>query len=108
MRTILVLSRDQMGHGDAALGQKILGTFLRKAIALGNLTAIVLFNSGVRLVASDSPVLTELTQLHEEGVDLRPCGTCLDFYQLQPAVGHVSNMDEIIAELARAEKVITL
>jgi hypothetical protein len=39
---------------------------------------------------------------------LRPCGTCLAYYQLEPALGHASNMDEIIRELDQAEKVITL
>ncbi|MBK9119081.1 MAG: DsrE family protein [Phycisphaerales bacterium] len=108
MRTVLVLNHDQMGQGDPALGRKILGTFLRKAPALQELHAIVLFNSGARLVAADSPVLIELTQLHDNGVDLRPCGTCLDFYGVIPAIGQVSNMDEIVHELATAEKVITL
>jgi hypothetical protein len=108
MRTVLVLNHDQMGHGDSALGQKILATLLRKATALTGLTAIVLYNSGVRLACAGSPVLPELAQLHDAGVDLRPCGTCLEYYQLKLAVGQVSNMDEILAELARAEKVITL
>ncbi len=108
MRTVIVLNNDQMGHGDPELGRKILATFLRKSPAIRDVTAIVLFNSGIRLACEGSPVLAELTQLHEAGVDLRPCGTCLDFYKLKLAVGHVSNMDEIVQELDRADKVITL
>jgi intracellular sulfur oxidation DsrE/DsrF family protein len=97
-----------MGHGDKTLGQKILATFLRKSPVMKDLTAIVLYNSGVKLVVAGSPVLSELTQLHEAGVELRPCGTCLDYYQLKPAISGASNMDEIIRELDQAEKVITL
>jgi intracellular sulfur oxidation DsrE/DsrF family protein len=108
MKTVLVLNNDQMGQGDKTLGQKILATFLRKSPVMKDLAAIVLYNNGVKLVVAGSPVLSELTQLHEAGVELRPCGTCLDYYQLKSAVGHASNMDEIIRELDQAERVITL
>lgn len=110
MRTIVVLGRDGMGQGDDELGRKILATFLRKSGAIREITAIVLFNSGVKLVAKGSPVLPELTQLHDGGVDLKPCATCVDAFGLREriAVGTISTMDEIIAEMNRAEKVVTL
>jgi len=108
MKTVVVLNNDQMGHGERELGQKILATFLRKSPALHELTAVVFYNSGVKLIAPGSPILAELHQLHEAGVDLRPCGTCLAYYRLEVAVGKASNMDEIIRELDQAEKVITL
>ena len=108
MDTIVVLNKDQMGHGDRALGQKVLGTFLKKSIALKDFTAIVFFNSGVRLVAADSPVLAELSMLEERGVDIVPCGTCLAHYDVSPQVGEVSDMDTIVQERGRAAKVITL
>lgn len=108
MRTVVVLNQDQMGHGDRALGQKILGTFLRKAIALPQFETIVLYNSGVKLTAPDSPVLAELRELEARGVDLVPCGTCLQHFGITPAVGRVSDMDSIVAELGRSEKVVTL
>ena len=106
MDTIVVLNKDQMGHGDRELGQKVLGTFLKKSIALKQFTAIVLF--GVRLVAEGSPVLAELQMLEERGVDVVPCGTCLNHYDVTPAVGEVSDMDTIVQELDRAAKVITI
>jgi hypothetical protein len=108
MQTIVVLSQDQMGHGDRELGQRILATFLRKAIALPEFEAILLYNSGVRLVAAGSPVLTELRALEERGVDLVPCGTCLQHFGITPAIGRVSDMDTILSEMGRAAKVITL
>ena len=104
----MILGQDQMGQGDRALGQKILGTFLRKSIALEGLEAIAFYNSGVKLLAADSPVLTELALLAERGVDLLPCGTCVEHFGLQLAIGRPSDMDAILRELARAEKVITL
>lgn len=108
LRTVVVLNQDQMGHGDRALGLRILGTFLRKAIALDGLDALVFFNSGVKLLAPGSPVLAELTLLAEHGVDLVPCGTCVEHFGLSLAVGHVSDMDTILRELSAAQKVITL
>jgi hypothetical protein len=108
MRTVVVLNQDQMGHGDRALGQRILGTFLRKSIALRDLDAIVMFNSGVRLLAKDSPVLAELSLLQDRGVDLVPCGTCVEHYKVELATGRVSDMDTILRELDAAAKVITL
>ena len=108
MSTVVILRSDRMGEGDRDLGRRILGTFLRKAAALRDLEALVLYNAGVRLVARDSPLLPELTLLHEAGVELLPCGTCLEHYGLEPAVGRVSDMDSILRELAAAGKVITL
>lgn len=108
MHTVVVLNQDQMGHGDRALGQKILGTFLKKSIALPDFTALVFFNAGVKLVAADSPVLAELRLLEERGVDLVPCGTCLQHFQITPAVGKVADMDAIVREIGRAAKVVTL
>lgn len=110
MRTVVVINNDQMGVGDVALGQKILGAFLRKATTLEGLQAIIFYNNGVRLVCDSSPFLPELTQLHEHGVELLPCGTCIDFYGLadRVTVSRPSNMDEIVKEMSRATKVITL
>jgi selenium metabolism protein YedF len=110
MKTVLVLGHDGMGHGDAELGVRILGTFLRKSAAIKKLRGIVLFNSGVKLATAGSPVLAELQQLHDSGVDILPCGTCLEHFGLrdQLAVGEVSNMDAIVAEMSRAEKLVAL
>lgn len=108
MHTVVVLNQDSMGHGDRALGQKILATFLKKSIALPGFDALVLFNSGVKLVGPDSPLLAELRALEERGIDLVPCGTCLSHFDIAPAVGKVADMDSIIRELGTAAKVITL
>lgn len=108
MKTVLVLARAQMGDGDPELGRKLLGTFLRKAVALHDLHGIVFYNDGVRLIGADSPVLAELSLLEERGVDLFPCGTCLKHHGIEPAVGKASDMDTILRELDAAEKVIPI
>jgi hypothetical protein len=110
MKTVVILNNDQMGLGSRELGQKILGTFLRKTGVFKNLVAIVLYNDGVRLACEGSPVLAELRELFASGVDIKPCITCLDALGLADklAVARPSNMDEILWELDAADKVVTL
>lgn len=108
MHTVVVLDQDQMGHGDPELGRRILANFLRKAGALRGLTAILLYNSGVKLLAKGSPVLAELTALEAHGVDLVPCGTCVNHFGIELAAGRISDMDTILREIDRASKVVTL
>ena len=108
MNTVIVLNHDQMGLGDLELGRKILGTFLGKVPSIQEVSTIALYNSGVKLLAKGSPVLAELTMLEENGVDLLPCGTCVNHYGVELATGEISTMDQIVQELNKAEKVITL
>ena len=108
MKTIVMLNKAQMGHGARDLGERILKTFLQKAIALQDLDAVVMFNEGVKLSGADSPVRGELAMLEERGVDLVPCGTCLEYYDIEPAVGSVGSMDEILQTLDRAEKIVAI
>lgn len=108
MRTVLILNQDQLGQGEQAFSQKILGTLLRKSAAFKDLDAIVFYNTGVKLVAPDSPVFVELNMLAEQGIDLLPCGTCVEEYNVDVQVGDISDMDTILRELDAATKVITL
>ncbi len=108
MRTVIVLNQDAMGHGDRELGRRILKSFLVKSGVFSKLDAIVFFNSGVKLVAADSPVLAELENLVEHGVDLIPCGTCVQAFGVEVAVGKLGDMDTIVRRMEHAGKVITL
>lgn len=108
MSTVLVFARAQMGDGDPELGRRVLRTFLRKSIAIHGLRSLLFYNDGVRLVAAGSPVLAELRMLEERGVDLIPCGTCLEHHGIEPAVGKTGSMDLIVAEMDKAAKVIPI
>ena len=46
--------------------------------------------------------------LEEQGVDIRTCGTCLNFYGISDKlqVGEVTNMYDIVETMAKASKVI--
>ena len=110
MKTVIVINNDQMGQGDRTLGRKILGACLRKLLPLEGLDAVVLYNAGVKLGVKDSELAADLAQLFERGVDVLLCGTCLEHFGLedQLVVDRVSNMDEILATLWSADRVITL
>lgn len=111
MSYVLVINSETMGHGDAILGEKLIGACLKKFWAKEQKPmAICFYNSGVKLLVEGSGVLDVLDGLEHSGVELLACGTCLDYFEIKPAirVGHVSNMDEIVDYLLKADKVITL
>jgi intracellular sulfur oxidation DsrE/DsrF family protein len=110
MATVVIINQAQMGSGDEELGRQILATCVRKLVNFSNLEAVVLYNGGVKLATRDSYLAVELSLLHEHGVDVLPCGTCVDRFGLrgQMLFDKISNMDEILATLAAADKVITL
>lgn len=110
MATLILIGRDQMGDGDRDLGRRVLANFLRKSIALGDLDAIAFYNAGVLLAATDSPVAVELTQLHERGIDLLACQTCVEHYGLMDRLlfPPPSSMEDIVNLMKRATKVLTL
>ncbi len=110
MGTVIVINSDRMGSGDRELGRKILATCLRKLSTFKDLEAVVLYNAGVLLATDDSYVAPELRLLDEAGVDIHPCGTCVEHYGIgdRLIVDRPSNMDEILATMQAASRVITL
>jgi selenium metabolism protein YedF len=111
MDTVIVIASESMGQGDAGLGAKLLGNFLRTLPTVEpRPAAIVFYNAGVKLLAPESPCLEALRELDEAGVELLACVTCLEFFALRErmALGHVSNMREIATRLMRADKTITV
>jgi intracellular sulfur oxidation DsrE/DsrF family protein len=110
MGFVLVINTDQMGHGDRELGHRLLGTCLRKLASADDLETIILYNAGVLLAVKESYAAVELRLLHERGAEVLVCGTCVDHFGIRDRlmVDRVSNMDEILATLRAAGKVITL
>lgn len=109
---VALLASEYFGRGDSVqLSALLMQSFLH---TLGGLPlkpeAIILVNSGVKLATEGSPVLAELRALHEEGVEVLACGTCLNHFHLldKVAVGQVSNMYTIADTLLRAGRVVAL
>ena len=106
---IAVLSSDQMGQGDEALGRLLMKGFV---YALAQLEeppkTVLLYNGGAKLSCEGSASLEDLKELKERGVEILTCGTCLNHYGLteQLRVGEVTNMYEITQRLMTAGKIV--
>jgi selenium metabolism protein YedF len=108
VRKVIVINSDTMGHGSEELGKTLVGSFLRKLWAHdARPDAIVFYNTGVKLLTSDSDALDALHELHKNGTDLVACGTCVNYFNLQNTigVGRISNMPEIVSILMDAQVV---
>ncbi|PLX90161.1 MAG: sulfurtransferase-like selenium metabolism protein YedF [Desulfuromonas sp.] len=107
--TIILVGSDQMGSGDAKLGQILLKNFiftLTEGDAVPD--AIYFVNGGVKLAVGGSDILEPLEKLACLGVDIASCGLCLEFFGLKDslAVGRISNMLELVNSLHTAGRII--
>jgi sulfur relay (sulfurtransferase) complex TusBCD TusD component (DsrE family) len=110
-QTILVFSRNGLGHAPEDLQQKLAAKFLQLNLDANTLPAKILFyTDGVKLACEGSPVIDQLRGMKERGVELILCSTCLDYYGLREkvAVGIVGGMPDIIEAMSAAGKVISL
>jgi selenium metabolism protein YedF len=108
--TVYLITNDTLGHGSAELGAVLMKSFFYTLVESEPPPRAVLFiNGGVRLTIAGSPVQDHISALAARGVSIMSCGTCLDFFNLKDklAVGGVTNMYDIVAELT-AGKVVTL
>ena len=106
---VVAVGSNRMGHGDEALGKTLMKGFLYAVSQLPTLPKTMLFyNTGAYLTCAGSDSLEDLKFMEAQGVEIRTCGTCLDYYKLKEtlAVGSVTNMYAIVETLAAAGKVI--
>ena len=109
-RSIVYISSDTMGEGDAKLGSLLMRGFLKTLNELSPLPkALIFLNSGVKLVVEGADkTVPAIKELAAAGVDVMSCGTCLDFYEIKDkvAIGRVTNMYEIVETLDGAARVV--
>jgi len=108
---VIALSSDQMGRGDEELGAVLMRAFVYTLTQVEpRPRTVALYNTGVRLAIDGSPVLDDLTQLANSGVEILVCGTCLGHLGLKErlAVGVISNMYAIAEALLTAGNAITI
>ena len=106
---VVAVDTDAMGRGSEELGRTLMKGFLYAVSQLPALPKTILFyNSGAYLTCAGSDSLEDLKFMEAQGVEIRTCGTCLDFYKLKEtlAVGSITNMYAIAETLAAAGKVI--
>jgi selenium metabolism protein YedF len=108
---VLLITSDQLGTGDEALGQLLITSFINTLPESKNKPSRMLFiNRGVMLTTEGSRVLDTLMQLESEGILIYSCGTCLNHYQLKDKlkVGNVTNMYDTVESLLGAEKIVRI
>lgn len=106
---VVAVGSNCMGNGEETLGKTLMKGFLYAVSQLPTLPKTILFyNSGAYLTCTGSDSLEDLKFMEAQGVEIRTCGTCLDFYKLKEtlAVGSITNMYAIAETLAAAGKVI--
>ncbi len=108
--TIIFLSKDTFGGGDPEFSRTLLNLFLQSALEAGHEPqAILMANTGVRLMARDSAVLPVLNDFRERGCEVLACGLCVEFYGLKEDIPkeQITNMFAIVEYLFAAEKVLS-
>ena len=109
-KIVVLIGSDTIGSGDAELGEKLMASFIKTLKEMGDdLWRLIFINSGVRLVASGSPMLADLRAYEENSLTILACGTCLNHYGLtdKKQCGQTTNMLDIVTAMQLADKVIT-
>ncbi|WP_047151059.1 DsrE family protein [Aneurinibacillus tyrosinisolvens] len=107
---VILLASDQLGKGDAELGENVLETFFTLLKQNEQKpAAIFCMNRGVLALTDQSLVCVHLKELAERGVPVLACKTCVDYYGVQDKLlaGEISAMNYFI-ELAGRHEVLTL
>lgn len=106
----LLITSDTLGGGDEELGSLLMKNFIYSIARHDDKPARISFmNEGVRLCCQGSGSLTDLELLMDAGVQIRACGTCLDYLELseQLAVGERGTMpDTVDACLSDTETIV--
>ncbi len=106
---VVAFSSCYMGSGSDELGAILMKGFIYALLQMETLpSALLFYNSAVKLSCEGSPCLEDLRKLESMGVEILSCGTCLDFFKLKDklAVGGATNMYSIVEKLSEASSVI--
>ena len=108
-KVLIFIPTDVFGTGDEELGRSLMKNFILTLKEMGeDLWRIILVNGGVRLAVQKSPVLSDLKELEQAGVNILVCGTCLEYFDLlkKKEVGQTTNMLDIVTSMQLASKVV--
>jgi tRNA 2-thiouridine synthesizing protein A len=108
--TVVFLGKDKFGEGDAEFSTTLISLFLQTMLASGHRPrAILLANTGVRLMIKQSSSFKALNDFKDAGVEVLACGLCVEFYKLKDEIptAQITNMFAICEYMFAADKVIT-
>lgn len=106
---VIAVDTATMGRGNDELGKVLMKGFLFAVTQLDVLPKTMLFyNGGATLTTEGSDSLDDLKSLEAQGVTIKTCGTCLNYYGLTEKlqVGEVTNMYDIVETMEKASKVV--
>lgn len=109
--TLIQITNKGMGSGDEELGLKLLTNYLTLINEESQPPKFITFyNSGVKVLCTESPALEILKTLEGKGVKLIACKTCLNYYKLTGSfkVGMIGSMIDIIGLHKVVDKIINL
>jgi selenium metabolism protein YedF len=109
-KRVLIVT-DRIGRDNAELGRVLMRSFCYSLARTEPMpVSVYLLNDGVRLACAGSEVLDDLRILIENGVQVRACGTCLDFLELTSSleVGEIGMMPDTVAGLMSGSNVVTV
>lgn len=111
--SIIFISKDTFGQGakdeDHTFSNHLLNTFLQSMQATGHeIEAILMANSGVKILAADSACKLALEAFEASGTKIFACGLCVEYYGLKEVVPSekITNMFAICEYLMTASRVI--
>jgi hypothetical protein len=96
---VLLLGSESIGRGDDDLGYEILMAMLASLTKRDDQpTALIFWNTAVRLLAEGSPAVPHLKSLEQQGVKVLAGQMCVGELELTDkiAVGRMATMDEIL------------
>jgi len=108
--SVVFIAKDTFGEGDRDFSVNLLNVFLQTIMQAGHRPqAILLANSGVRLMDPDSSVRKVLDEFHDSGSQVLACGLCVEYYGLKEKIKpeQITNMYAICEYLFSADKLIT-
>jgi len=106
---VVAIKSDAMGIGDDDLGHILMRAFINSLKEADKLpTAILLYNSGVKIALKGTDTALSLQELEEKGTAIIACGTCVEYYEIKEslAVGMISNMYTITKYMSEAGHVV--
>ena len=106
---VVFLGKDKFGEGDEDFSKSLLNVYLQTMYDAGHRPrAILMANTGVKLLSDDSNVKPVLEQFRKAGCDVLACGLCVDFYGLKDKIAsdQITNMFAIVEYMMSADKVI--
>lgn len=108
--SVVFLSKDSFGEGDRDFSLSLMNVFLQTLFDSGHRPrAVLMANSGVKLMEPEGSVLPVLNAFAEAGCEVLACGLCLEHYGLKEKVpvDQITNMFTICEYLMTADRVVT-